>query len=369
MMRILQLIDSLQTGGAEKMAVALANELVDECGFSALVVSRLDGPLKDAIDPRVAFLLLQRQAVLDINALRKLKQFCLKHHITHVHAHGTSYFLAFLLKLLLPSIKVIWHDHNGVAKKKFSWIEIVKCQILKAFHGIIVVNTLLEVQQRRRFPLKPILTLSNFYVAPPKNRVEEAAALQGTAGKRIILVANFRPVKNQLLALEVAAKLRTEFPDWSFHLVGHPVHSGYYNQLTQMHSKVQLDNYVFFYPDGKAVDARMSQSDIGLLCSDFEGLPLSVIEYGIHGLPVVCTAVGALPQLIEKDMGFLVAPNQVHDLAKALRTLMENADMRETMGKTFQHKINQSYTAKKVIPEYVGWIRMQVESRKLKVES
>ena len=359
-MRILQLIDSLQTGGAEKMAVALANELVDECGFSALVVSRLDGPLKDAIDPRVAFLLLHRQAVLDINALIKLKQFCLKHHITHVHAHGTSYFLAFLLKLLMPTIKLIWHDHNGVAKKTFSWVEIVKCQILKVFHGIIVVNTQLEVQHRRRFPLKPILTLSNFYVAPPKNRAEEAAALQGTAGKRIILVANYRPVKNQLLALKAAAKLRTEFPDWSFHLLGHPVHSGYYNQLTQMHSKLQLDNYVFFYPDGQAVDTRMSQSDIGLLCSDFEGLPLSVIEYGIHGLPVVCTAVGALPQLIEKDMGILVAPNQVNELVNALRILIQNAALRDSMGKTFREKMNQSYTAKNVMPQYVGWMRMQV---------
>ncbi|OYU82789.1 MAG: hypothetical protein CFE24_14175 [Flavobacterium sp. BFFFF2] len=357
MMRILQLIDSLQTGGAEKMAVALANELVEEIGFSALVVSRLDGPLKIAIDPKVAFLLLHRQSVFDLRALRKLKQFCITHQITHVHAHGTSYFLAFLLKLIWPSIKLIWHDHNGLAKKKSTWIELLKCQLLKSFQGIIVVNTILEQYHRKRFPNIPMLTLPNFYVAPPKNNTWETSSLQGTAGKRIILVANYRPVKNQLLALEAAAKLRTEFPDWSFHLLGHPVHSGYYEQLIQMHGKLQLDDYVFFYPDGQGVDARMIQSDIGLLCSDYEGLPLSVIEYGIHGLPVVCTGVGALPQLIEKEMGFLVAPNQVNELVKALRTLMQNPDLRLSMGKAFQYKINQSYTAKNVMPQYVGWVQ------------
>ncbi len=112
-MRIIQLIDSLEAGGAERMAVNYANSLVDKIEFSGLVATRKEGALLKEINPKVAYFFLNRKKKVDLQALLKLKRFVKFHKVTHIHAHSSSFFLAFLLKAILPSLKIIWHDHYG----------------------------------------------------------------------------------------------------------------------------------------------------------------------------------------------------------------------------------------------------------------
>ena len=101
-MRILQIIDSLEVGGAERMAINYANALSQQIDFSGIVATRKEGSLKSHILPEVPFLCLNKRFAADIKAIYKLKMHCKKNDITLVHAHGTSYFTAFLLKLMHP---------------------------------------------------------------------------------------------------------------------------------------------------------------------------------------------------------------------------------------------------------------------------
>ena len=75
LMRILQLIDSLEAGGAERMAVNYANALVDDLGFSALVATRKEGALLVQIDSKVTYLFLNKKRQLDFGALWRLRSF------------------------------------------------------------------------------------------------------------------------------------------------------------------------------------------------------------------------------------------------------------------------------------------------------
>ena len=112
-MRIIQLIDSLETGGAERMAVNYANALVGEVAFSGLVVTRKEGDLKNQLHAKVDYLFLNRTATLDWKALLKLRAFVVKNKVSIIHAHSSSFLIATLLKIMLPKIKLVWHDHNG----------------------------------------------------------------------------------------------------------------------------------------------------------------------------------------------------------------------------------------------------------------
>ena len=58
-MRIVQLIDSLDAGGAERMAVNYANALQSKIEFSGLVTTRKEGGLKEQINPKVSYLFLK----------------------------------------------------------------------------------------------------------------------------------------------------------------------------------------------------------------------------------------------------------------------------------------------------------------------
>ena len=112
-MRIVQIIDSLETGGAERMAVNYANALAKEIEFSGLATTRKEGPLLHQINSNVSYLFLKKKRQLDFAALFRLRSFVLKNKVTHIHAHSTSFFLAFLLKIIHPTVKLIWHYHYG----------------------------------------------------------------------------------------------------------------------------------------------------------------------------------------------------------------------------------------------------------------
>jgi glycosyltransferase involved in cell wall biosynthesis len=81
------------------------------------------------------------------------------------------------------------------------------------------------------------------------------------------------------------------------------------------------------------VPAVLAASDIFVLPSHFEGLPMSVIEAMLCGLPVVATAIrGPREQVVEEETGLLVPPASVSELAAALARLAGDPALRARMG-------------------------------------
>jgi glycosyltransferase involved in cell wall biosynthesis len=74
-------------------------------------------------------------------------------------------------------------------------------------------------------------------------------------------------------------------------------------------------------------------ADVAVTCSDFEGSPLSVLEYMEAGLPVVATQVGGLPDLIDDRVhGLLVPRREPAALARAIGDLLGDPQRRQAMG-------------------------------------
>ena len=115
-MRIVQIIDSLEIGGAEKMAINYANALSQSVEFSGLVATRAEGNLKSQLHHSVSYLFLKKKSTLDIAAVLRLKKYCKEHKVDYLQPHSSSYFLAMLVKLVYPKIGIIWHDHNGLSE-------------------------------------------------------------------------------------------------------------------------------------------------------------------------------------------------------------------------------------------------------------
>ena len=77
----------------------------------------------------------------------------------------------------------------------------------------------------------------------------------------------------------------------------------------------------------------LAAADVFALPSQFEGLPMSVIEAMLCGLPVVATAVsGPREQVVDGETGLLVPPGDVPALAQALRRLVDDAPLLARMG-------------------------------------
>jgi glycosyltransferase involved in cell wall biosynthesis len=96
--------------------------------------------------------------------------------------------------------------------------------------------------------------------------------------------------------------------------------------------------------------ALLAAADIFTLPSRFEGLPMSVIEAMLTGLPVVATSVrGPDEQVVEGQTGLKIPPGNALALAEALIRLATNADLRSQMGRAGRERALALYDEAKVL--------------------
>jgi glycosyltransferase involved in cell wall biosynthesis len=355
-MRIIQIIDSLEAGGAERMAVNYANALAKQIDFAGLVVSRKEGPLVNQIDERVSYLYLNRNKVIDFKALYTLRNYVVLHKVTLVHAHSTSFFLAFLLKVLRPSIKIIWHDHYGDSEFLDKRPLLALRLIAPFFSGIIAVNQKLKEWANEKLRVKNSIYLPNF-PAEEKN-ITALTVLEGIDGKRIVCLANLRVQKDHFLLLEAAKKLKMSHPEWTFHLVGKDFQDDYSKQIKLLIIEHHLEKNIFLYGSKSDIGEILLQSTIGILTSQSEGLPVALLEYGFHKKPVVVTAVGEIPLVIQNGInGFLVGVQKDELFYKAIIELIEKETLRNNFGEALYKSIFENYSEKRVVKQYLNWLQ------------
>lgn len=355
-MRILQIIDSLEPGGAERMAVNYANALSHEMEFSGLVVTRKEGSLQYHLNKKVAYFFLNKKNTLDCNALFRLRKFVIKNKVTHIHAHSTSFFMAFLLKLTCPRVQLFWHDHYGdsefLQKRPTAVLKI----ILPFFKGIIVVNQKLKNWVEQEIDFKNVIYLPNFSTKEKDAKIQ--TILKGTDGKRVLCLANLRAQKDHFLLIEIAKMLKEFHPKWTFHLVGKDFEDEYSNQIRKLILEFQLENTIFIYGSKQDVGNIIDQSTIAILTSQSEGLPVALLEYGNHKKPVVVTNVGEMPTIIVNGFnGFLVPSKESLLFYKALVQLIENEKLRTQFGEALYKKVEMNYSETTVVKKYLNWMQ------------
>jgi len=156
-----------------------------------------------------------------------------------------------------------------------------------------------------------------------------APKIQSSKQNRIISVARLYPQKNQKMMIEAFAKIADEFPDWQLVIFGEgPLRSS----LELIVKSLQLDERVLLPGRTEHVIEELRKSKIFCLSSDYEGMSNSMIEAICVGLPVVSTKVSGTKELVEeKGTGLLVDLNDVDSMAIALKKLIGDDTLREEM--------------------------------------
>ena len=88
----------------------------------------------------------------------------------------------------------------------------------------------------------------------------------------------------------------------------------------------------------------LETADAWLFTSAWEGMPTTILELGIRGMPIVASAVGGIPELIDETTGWLVAPfDDVHAYVDALRALIAAPAERVARGRRLQARVQQRH--------------------------
>lgn len=350
-MKVLQLIDSLHAGGAERVAVNLANELVAKIDSSYLCTSREEGVLKDSLNKQVGYLFLNRTKTFDFTAVKKFNRFIKAQQIDIVHAHSSSFFLATMLKFINSNVNIVWHDHFGNRPNSSLLDRTILKFCSRNFSQILSVNRNLESWAKNNLNSKKVNYLPNF---PVNHKESVKTKLLGNEGNRVVCLANLRPEKDHINLINAFDGVIKKYPDWTLHLVGNDLLDYYSKSIKDRIKTLHLEKQIFLYGSKPDIANILSQCEIGVLASKTEGLPMSLLEYGLAGLAVIVTNVGECEHVVDSGIeGIVVESENTKSLQDALEYLIQDKNKRQEYSNTFSKKIELQYSSKAIINRLV----------------
>jgi glycosyltransferase involved in cell wall biosynthesis len=352
---VMHVVDALAMGGAERVAVNLANLLPRERYRTHLCTTRAEGPLSEAVAPHVMRLALERRGRVDTGALRRLVQYVKERRIRIVHAHASALFFARLGVALEWGSSLIWHDHYGRADfaDRPAWLYGLAT---RGAAGVIAVNQTLAAwcRERLRLPARRVWYVPNFVAetgltgATADPTLDGGLRLPGERGKRMVCVANFRPQKDHPNLLRAMALVARQAPGAHLLLVGEAGDGAYAAALRGQIHELGLEDAVTWLGPRKDVTAILRGCDIGVLSSASEGLPLALLEYGEAGLAAVATGAGQCPEVLDHGRaGVLVPPRQPEALGQAMLQLLQDGRQRLELAARFHERVEAHYSPRR----------------------
>ncbi|RMH19055.1 MAG: glycosyltransferase [Acidobacteria bacterium] len=342
---VLHLIDTLEPGGSERVAVDLVNHLPRSRYAPFLGTTRRDGQLARAVAADVGRLRLRRRGRFDPRAVVQLARFLRRRRIRLIHAHATTVFIAALAACAAPRAVLLWHDHFGRGDLERRSAPLYRLPLHRAA-GVIAVGEGLAAWAREALHVAAdrVWYLPNFVA--DAGGVTPAPDLPGIAGQRLVCVANFRPQKDHQTLVRAMAEVARRHPRSHLLLVGAGGAGSTRPQVEAAIAEHGLSGRITILGRRDDVASILAACDLGVLASASEGLPLALLEYGRAGLAAVATRVGQCPEVLAGgDAGRLVPPGDAAALADALSALLDDPPTRRALGRRLAARIAERYAA------------------------
>ncbi len=257
-----------------------------------------------------------------------------------VHAHmPISGFLARLAARIAGVPRVAYTCHGFLFNQPAPWPRRAASLVMEWIAGrltdIFFTVSVEEAADARRLGIfrHPIPVLNGrdpaIFHPDPAARAAIRAAL-GVAEHRVVILAVSRLVRHKGYPELLAAMRDIDAELW---VVGERLASDHGEDMAPYFAAAGLGDRLRLLGYRRDVAAIMAASDVFVLPSHFEGLPMSVIEAMLTGLPVVATHIrGPREQVVAGETGLLVPPATVAPLAAALRQMVEERGLRYRMG-------------------------------------
>lgn len=349
--RVLLTMTHTGIGGVTEHVLALARSL-DPNLFEVTVASAPGGPYeKEFIQSGIPFVAIPSYVrhlhpVHDARAILSLVRLLKKERFDIVHAHGPKAGFLARLAARLCSVPVVMYTHHGIVfHSRQSAIKRYVYRNLEALattwtHKLVCVSeynrdTLLRAGIGRRDDYVVVwngVDPSPYQLQEPEslliNQVRTSLNIAPT-DIVIAMVARLEEPKDPVLLVRAAAHIDSGIP-WKILFVGDGSLRPHVERVAR---ELRIESKVVITGFRSDVPAVLAASDIAVLASKSEGLPISVIEAMMAGKPVVATSVGGTREVVvDNETGFLVPVDDPISLGNRLSILAAHADLRSHMG-------------------------------------
>ena len=338
-LRIIHTVSSLQVGGMERVAIQLAGAQ-RSAGHNVKLLALRGGPLEEEARQReIPVCVLPAGKAMRM--LRALQYFLGERpDIVHVH-NATSLHYAIWARMTGAKVVVTLHGdrdtHARLGTAAEWWLTSAAVVVSDAAR-----HTLSLPGQARA------LTVIHNGIATvhvPRQRADRGERVVG------VMVARMDGKKGHETLLRSLSLVRDSRVDLTMLIVGdgrvRPAMEALAQELALGEDRVQ------FLGRRSDIDDLLASADFFVLPSDIEGLPLSILEAMAHGLPIVASDVGGIPELIKHDEhGLLVPPGDVEALASALMKITRDPMLRARLGHTARARAESEFSLETAMRKY-----------------
>ena len=360
-MNIVIMADALHSvaAGSERQIYKLISGLCDQGHNVKLALLRHTAFTQDLTEFPCPIVCLNIRSVVSLQAFQALRNFraqLISWKIQALHAWLPESCLLAPLFLKHATMQVITsrRDMGLIYKGKPAWLY----RAVKNRADAIVSNSQAVadyIQQCEHLPperCKVIYNGLDAYTAP--SSVSEIVFKNASAIK-VILVANIKPVKRTLDAVNAIIQLNAQGLLTEIALIGEPQDQNYVAAIKNQIAASQAGDFVHWLGSIHEPRRLLPQADIGLLVSDSEGLSNTLMEYMQAGLPIIATNVGGNPELIEHQRnGLLIDKGDVSALVAAIRYLVEQQAQRESYSRISQQRIQTEFSLESMVHQHLA---------------
>ncbi len=294
-MRILQVTDILNRGGAERVLVDLSNLLQKNSHDVTVMTLVGSGPLADDLAEGIAKLNLNRTNKYSLLSARSFIKAVNEYDLVHLHMRHVLRYYFFCNLFFASKTKVVFHDHWGdidFDKRVPFYLR----WLSKKIYYIGVSRQLVDwARKYTGIDLARIFLLSNIVTIDFKD------TKPGHHSYKVMMISNFRRTKNIEFALHVIRNLVTEFPI-TLDIYGRDQDLTYLEELKLLSSQLMLDENVNFIVNDSAVRDKIPNYDAAIHTATSETGPLVLIEYLANQLPFLSFQTGEVSEQLSNNL-------------------------------------------------------------------
>lgn len=254
-------------------------------------------------------------------------------------------------------VKRAYHFHNkGVKERQNFWLDRLLYKWVFRKSEVILLSPLLYEDIKEFVPAESVHYCPNGVADSSNKNQTNASALEIKSNLdaeisdsgivQLLFLSNLMESKGLLILLEVCRLLKEKRLPFKCTIVG-----GEGDFTTdQLQNRIKTMGLVDCVKhEGKKYDAEKNAlfktADIFVHPSLNDCVPLVILEAMQHGLPVVSTIEGGIPDLVDNGQtGFLVLKQDVSVLAEKLEVLINSPELRQKMGAAGRRKYEDSFT-------------------------
>lgn len=337
-MKILHVITRSVLGGPETIVINIGNSMCKDHNVG--VVAGEDGPMWDALDLRIEKIKIKEivrhiSPLNDFIAFIKLKKVYETFKPDVIHLHSSK--VGVLGRLVFPKDKIVYSVHGfdsiRLAYRKFLPVEKA---LKKKCKAIVLASNYDKQNMINEGILSNLHVIYNGVYAP---RREVGIFIEGTEKyeKIVMCIARIAPQKRFESFIEIAKLL----PQYAFVWIG-----------ADREYKNFPDN-VFCIKGFPNAQRYIQLADIFVLPSNYEGVPIVIIDALSYGKPVVSSDVGGISEIVLNDVNGYVVSNNNSLFSEKIRYILENDSVYRKFSENSIKIFNDCLTIEKMLDGYM----------------